>query len=96
VTGGPVQRLLKQEFEDIPTSRRRSSDSSPSRAGDGIIAEGQPVAMRRASDSLEKGITGTAFVEAADLLKRRREEAVHGLGSALVTSDEEHLANDSH
>lgn len=66
---------------DLQTPKRKSTTDPLSPTEDLVTLRER---ARRASDSLEKG-----FVEAEDLLKRRREDAVLGLGSALATSDED-------
>ena len=87
-TGGPVQRVLNEEMEGFPVHRRRSSDPNSKISRSAV--DGDQLKSRRASEAFEDAITASAFVEASDLLKRRREDAVLGLGSALDSSDEEH------
>lgn len=69
-----VQRLLEEEVESSP-ARPASAPSEPRRGSAGPAAE--------------SAVAAAAFVEAHDLLKRRREDAVFSLGSALVTDEDD-------
>lgn len=55
----------------------------------GLADEGGVAPARRSSDLAENKVAAAAFVEAQDILKRRREDAVVGLGSAILSSDSE-------
>lgn len=87
--GGPLQRVLNEEMDGLPMHSRRTSDPSRPSAIMGNSSQGDSVRSRRASDAPEDAVAASAFVETSDLLKRRREDAVLGLGSALDTSDDE-------
>lgn len=79
---GPVLRVLQDEVDTISSPRtRRASDVAK---GD---KAGEPT-PRRASDLAANAVAASAFVQAHDLLKRRREDAVADLGSSAVASSE--------
>ena len=91
---GPVERVLREEADVLPgfakqsSGGRRVSESSnmPSASH---IRSGSGSSVRRGSDVAENAVAASAFVEAHDLLKRRREDAVAGLtGSAVLSSSE--------
>ena len=78
---GPVARLLQDEAEGGGIVRNR-------RASDSINEQTNGTAARRASDLAENAVAASAFVQAHDLLKRRREDAVADLGSSAIASSE--------
>lgn len=98
--GGPIRRVLQEEADTtgqaFVAKKRASSFSEDSRnrpqeqhhpSDFGIEVTASPV--RRSSDVTENKVAAAAFVEAQDILKRRREDAVAGLGSAILSSDSE-------
>lgn len=88
--GGPIRRVLQEEADSTGQSlvaqKRASSfgEESSSYTIDGSTAT---IPARRSSDVTENKVAAAAFVEAQDILKRRREDAVVGLGSAVLSSD---------
>jgi hypothetical protein len=100
--GGPLHRVLQSEADTtglpIIASKKRASsfnEEKPSRDPSPAGGAG-PSPARRASDLAEhfKG-NAAAFVEATDILKRRREDAVAGLGSAILSSDSDNEGKSS-
>lgn len=88
--GGPIRRVLQEEADTtgqpLMTGKRRASSFSEEPT---YHIDGSAVAIpaRRSSDVTENKVAAAAFVEAQDILKRRREDAVVGLGSAVLSSD---------
>lgn len=100
--GGPIRRVLQEEADTtgqaFVTTKKRASSFSESPAYKTVelgMADGGVAPGRRSSDLAENKVAAAAFVEAQDILKRRREDAVAGLGSAILSSDsdEEGKAN---
>lgn len=86
---GPVQRVLQDEVDTLRLGEKGHrivrSLSDPLRE----VEETSTLAARRGSDALDNAVAAATFVGAQDLLKRRREDAVRNLGSALLSDDSE-------
>lgn len=92
---GPVERVLREEADVLPgfgkqsSGGRRASESSNNLPNASHVRSGSGSSVRRGSDVAENAVAASAFVEAHDLLKRRREDAMAGLtGSAVLSSSE--------
>jgi len=64
---------VQQEDHDILAPSVQTRDTTP----------------RKGSIDLESAIAAAAFVETDDILRRRRQDAVYNLGSALVTDEDD-------
>lgn len=88
--GGPIQRVLQEEADTTGQplfhSKKRASSFSEE-TSDRLDPSAIAIPARRSSDVAENKVAAAAFVEAEDILKRRREDAVAGLGSAVLSSD---------
>lgn len=101
--GDPIRRVMRDDVDllHLPSSSKLSPSGSrigvpaphegqlhgsSSPAGAGASGTVTP-SLRKPSDAVENAMGASAFVEASDLIKRRREDAVYNLGSAIVSSD---------
>lgn len=90
--GGPIRRVLQEEADTtgqplMTTGKKRASSFSEEHTYQVVDGSVAAIPARRSSDVAESKIAAAAFVEAQDILKRRREDAVVGLGSAVLSSD---------
>lgn len=101
-SGDPIRRVLRDEADLLqllasgspgkitPTSSRSAHHHPPHTAPSSAVGSGTATpSLRKGSDAVENAVAASAFVEASDIIKRRREDAVYNLGSALITSDQE-------